>query len=120
MMKRTITAFVMLFVIAGQAVCYADGNKLLSQCKAAIDRSSTAYQDASFCMGFLNGMTSTVSVMHTALNVPRPFCLPDKIPTGQGVRVVIKYLEKHPELLHYDDGSLAMLAFMEAFPCMEK
>ncbi len=120
-MKRTITALAILFVIAGQAVCYADGNKLLSQCNAALSEPQRInFLDAGYCMGFLNGLTTTTSIMTKVFNISRPFCMPNNVTTGQSVRIVVKYLKDHPESLHEDEGFLAMLAFIEAFPCKEK
>jgi hypothetical protein len=36
---------------------------------------------------------------------------------SQGLRTVVAYMERHPELLHRHLAGLAIEAFNEAFPC---
>ena len=39
------------------------------------------------------------------------------IGVDRGVRIVIKYLEDHPEGLYQPDTALMMLAFLDTYPC---
>jgi Rap1a immunity proteins len=51
-------------------------------------------------------------------NLPTFFCEPDDtITNGQALRVVVKFLRAHPELLHLPEVVLVVRAFSEAFPC---
>jgi hypothetical protein len=47
-------------------------------------------------------------------------CIPIGVSTGQGARVVIKYLRDHPEQLHEDGPILTFNALIAAFPCTKK
>jgi hypothetical protein len=44
-------------------------------------------------------------------------CLPDGVSYDQIVRVVVKYLQSHPERLHRRGKGLAVEALSAAFPC---
>lgn len=45
------------------------------------------------------------------------FCEPDIYSDSQLKKIVIKYLNDHPEKLHKAAGSLVQAALYEAFPC---
>jgi Rap1a immunity proteins len=44
-------------------------------------------------------------------------CLPDGTGSEQAIRIVVKYLNSHPEKLHKDAHILVVEALREAFPC---
>jgi hypothetical protein len=44
-------------------------------------------------------------------------CIPKGVSFSQGLRVVVVYMERHPELLHRPLAGLAIEALSEAFPC---
>jgi hypothetical protein len=52
------------------------------------------------------------AALHEAL-----FCIPQEVTNGQAVRVVVAYIDKHPEHLHESFNLLAILALGEAWPC---
>ena len=105
-----------------------DGNDLLQKCSSVIrifeagikesEITKTMLADANFCSGMMQGMTNTI-IFFDAFQVTQSIvCLPeDGISNGQAAKVVIKYLEEHPEQLHVADSGLAFLALMDAFPC---
>ncbi len=46
------------------------------------------------------------------------FCLPEQgIRVIQGMRIIVHYLETHPERLHLDQRVLVIEAIRDAFPC---
>ena len=45
-------------------------------------------------------------------------CFPDKAPTGELARVLVKWLRYHPERLHEGKSFLAIEAFRSAFSCV--
>jgi hypothetical protein len=46
------------------------------------------------------------------------FCLPQEgIRVSQGMRIVVHYLETHPERLHLHQRVLVIEALRDAFPC---
>jgi len=48
------------------------------------------------------------------------FCFPDGSTKGQYARVLVRFLNDHPERLHEDEGVLVLEAFEQAFPCVAK
>jgi Ssp1 endopeptidase immunity protein Rap1a len=44
-------------------------------------------------------------------------CIPEKAPTSQLARVLVKWLREHPERLHEPKSILVQDAFKNAFPC---
>jgi hypothetical protein len=54
---------------------------------------------------------------HWAFDKFRIACLPDKAPTAELARVLVKWLRDHPERLHELKMSLTIDAFNAAFPC---
>jgi len=102
------------------------GNTLLDACRMAIrlDENGGAGgpEDAPFsaglCYGFLLGM-GEMNAAYTALH-PRaqPFlCPPREFNEQQGARIILRYLDTHPEQLHLPGGALVLDAFRAAFPC---
>ena len=62
---------------------------------------------AGFCMGIVEG---------ALWSLPRTdFCLPKYATTGQGLKVLVKYTDDHPEELHERTALLAAGAFVKAW-----
>jgi len=73
---------------------------------------------AGVCLGFIYGMAE----MHNVYRALYPqaatiFCLPRGFTGRQGARVVVRYLDTHPERLHEPGAGLIIEALREAFPC---
>ena len=119
-MKIAILAFLIVFALVGQAVC-RDGNELLSKCKATLKTTTDPKDipDANFCLGFIVGVADTSITYHGLYNAPHLVCIPAdaKIPHTQLATVVVKYLENHPDQLHYEASSTVIAALREVFPC---
>jgi len=68
-------------------------------------------------MGLVKGVTD----MHSLFTIDKTagmYCAPEQeLKVIQRIRVVVKYLDEHPEKLHDPDSLLIALAFIEAFPC---
>ena len=66
------------------------------------------------CLGYIAG---TLDSMYKAY--PQQFhCVPD-ITLGQAEKVILKYLDDHPEKLHIDGSIIVQQAIKEAFPCQK-
>jgi hypothetical protein len=107
---------------------FADGNQLLSQCTTFLqlvdgtsNGSTTSLESfgAGTCAGMLQGITTTNKVYEsTGRSKDLLMCLPRSgIQNGQAARVVVSYLNDHPQDLHGDEVLLATLALRDAFPC---
>ena len=101
-MKHTL-ALLLLFVVIFLPVSpaaqndSADGNKLIQSCKAAVE----------FAEGLVEGV---------AFSSPE-VCTSSDVTHGQGARVVLKYLNDHPEKLNLRRDRLVEAALAQAFPC---
>jgi len=94
---------------------YAGGNWLLVSCQATLKQSDDpsshpnlyeAYRDG-FCRGIVEGVS----------NASPKVCPPENSTYGQQVRVVVKYMQDHPEELHMRNTTLLEKALAKAFPC---
>ncbi len=111
-----------------------DGNSLLSHCNRfvrVLDSEGTEAQSALACVmyisGFRDGYNATIATAALKiygvkqgprkLNNVHTYCRPEKLPHGQFIRIVVRYLQQHPEQLHYSASLLILQALKEAFPC---
>lgn len=121
-----------------------DGNQMLKACKAYLNMMSLSDRPANdpgfrdvdylelmngtYCKGYLMGIVEEQFVW-AAADPPAPtgadpgvrhFCLPDALTPEQEVRVIVKWLEDHPEQLH--EGALVVVhrALGEAFSCAQQ
>lgn len=106
-----------------------DGSNLLTSCESFLQN----YQeyggdqiligpdvDSGFCWGsmmMLQGLGNVkfIGEDHPALYV----CAPDEVRTTQYVRIVVNYLQDHPERLHEKGANLALSALIDAYPCTD-
>ena len=75
------------------------------------DRLSSAYNAFSvgYCLGLVNGVSDTITDMMTLCDPGTTY--------GQQVRIVVKYLDDHPEKLNLKATVLIKLALLNAFGC---
>jgi hypothetical protein len=107
-------------------VAYGDnfsGTDLLGMCREPSSEEDMDEEDMvglSYCAGLVTGiiaLNDTYRQYALKKDVPL-FCAPkDGVPIEEGARVIVKYLQDHPEQLHFTDATLAILAFKSAFPC---
>jgi hypothetical protein len=64
------------------------------------------------CVGIIRGLVDAAYLQR-----PSPFCVPDDATNGQMVRVVVSYIDRHPERMHQSFAYLAFDALKEAWPC---
>jgi hypothetical protein len=88
-----------------------DGKELLRDCETTKNVSSTMW-----CYGYLNGILDMQSLTEGNPYLPT-LCTPPEVTMEQARRVVVKYLQNHPEKLHYGEHALTYIALIEAFPC---
>jgi hypothetical protein len=115
------------------------GNDLLEYCKPVAEHGAEAKDFfAGYCLGLIQGMRYTMSVdvgAHSLAKEPSTDksieakratmrcdsvwkeCVPDEATAGQLAKVVVKFLNDHPERLHEDAFGLIHDAFKAAFPC---
>lgn len=114
-MKYFLAAMVlMVFAIPARAEERSsnDGNELLSSCQAMVrifdDHDNKAdYCLAGNCLGLVRGVGYACPKV----------CITHGVNTMQAVRVVVKYLQDHPEKLNLDNVVFIQDALTKAFPC---
>jgi hypothetical protein len=120
-MKLLLPILVLLFILGDQTVVAQDkpdGNTLLRQCNAAVRRmdaintgrdpgNALEQRDAEYCLGYVNGF----------VDADERSCPPSPVTMQQYVRVVVKYLNDHPEKLHLGRAQLVGESLGNAFPC---
>jgi hypothetical protein len=116
-------AAVALVMALGAGQVMADGNILLKRCHSAIKYSDSEGREGDsystgYCAGVVTAAISLTSVANDAYPQKTQICLPKAgTATLQIIRISVKYMEANPEQLHFDEGSLVLLALQKAFPC---
>ena len=106
-----VAALVVLVLVSASAQAidsWADGNELKKMCH------SEANFDQGVCGGFAIAVAGIVDNYPVA---GYRTCIPSGVLAGQLNNIMVKFLDDHPERLHYAATSLAVEAFVEAFPC---
>lgn len=129
-MRLANTALVICLIGASSSAVAAetknDGHELLEQCVLAEaftrgerrDLDASKFYSIGFCLGMMNGITSTALFHQYAIRKTGLGCLPEGgITNGEAVRIVVKFLQENPSMLHMKGSLLAMTALMKAYPC---
>jgi Rap1a immunity proteins len=112
--------FVMLMGLPALAKSGLDGNSLLPKCTTEVeimDKGEDAgttpetphwheLVGAMYCQGLVRGVAAASS----------DFAEPDGVTLGQEIRIVLLYLQTHPEELQKPDYALVHEALRKAFP----
>jgi Rap1a immunity proteins len=92
-------------------------NAIFRGCKALVEDRATNVQEYSlgnFCAGIVIGLAS----VGQHLSSPEwESCAPATSEVRQLARVVVNYIEKHPERMREDFRRLTLEAFHDAWPC---
>lgn len=101
-----------------------DGNTLLRACRYVVKKADgeqlkqSQDMDYGFCVGALTSVTNMNILYADQLKQSDRICFPnEKFTTGQAARIVVKYLDNHPELLNQEQTDLVVASFKNAFPC---
>lgn len=106
------------------------GNQVLDDCQKSIrifDNNGGPIGEHfadGWCIGWISSVLAFTQIANewSDFTKTKPaltqFCLPkDGIPVIQGVRIVLRYLNAHPEQLHENGMSLTLAGLINAFPC---
>ena len=125
-MARRISFLISLFIIlivfsVGRSFTQEQattGLGLIGSCQISIrsmedksyhENTFDAWRDG-YCSGIVQGVSNA-----------SPHVCPDaEVTVGQEKRVVLKFLQDHPEELHLDNAELIERALARAFPCKNK
>jgi hypothetical protein len=120
-----IAAAVVLVGMLGSGSALAeykgDGNELLNSCNMALRSMGGEVVDNYFavgtCLGFTQGIRQVLIYQQEQLSPAARVCFPKGMTNGQGVRIVLKYLEDNPAELQRPGSSLVYEAYKAAYPC---
>ena len=113
---KTLLLIVVMFGLSGFArdsTPFADGNELHDECATAIV--SSGYYEGGHCFGMIEAYLQLSSQLS-----PRYFpahCIPEAVTFGQMAKVVVRYLDQHPEQLHLMATLVIAKATHDGFPC---
>jgi hypothetical protein len=94
-----------------------DGNQLLKECNAFVKGDNISEEHG---LKLWAGCPSSIEVALSddiELSTFRKVCPPENIKNGQLARMIVSYLERYPEQLHYDEFRLVTLIIGKSFPC---
>lgn len=138
-MRDIITTAVLLMVLLS-TVAFAtanNGEALLKECTAYIqlkdnirneDGEKANSTDANSCLNYMYGV---VDVLYYYIpfyilekkdlrdKATHNICLPEKFDIEDAIRVVVDYLENHPDDLAWHKMGLILPALQEEFPCTD-
>jgi hypothetical protein len=115
--KLALILAAMTWLVAGHATpawsLWMEGNALVEDCTSDND------WDVLVCSSYVIGVADMIEV-NSSLEISgfSPICIPTtRVTGGQLRRVVVNYLNAHPEETHMAAVVLVIAALREAFPC---
>lgn len=102
------------------------GVQLLHECEVASNENANLSPaeegQAEYCIAYLDGLTDAFAFWRFDNDkhkgqVPPPACIPTGVTNFELAKVVVKYLNDHPNSLHDSYRVLAVVALQVAYPC---
>jgi len=104
---------------SSEAYDLTTGNGLYGSCTS--DDPFTGIQCLRYLEGFDDGMATMALEQGRVAKVDskrlRLYCKPDLVTLGQMQAVIVKFLERAPEIRHLPSNALILTALQRAFPC---
>jgi hypothetical protein len=108
-MKQFAPIVILLAMTVPAHAGFESGNSLKGFCD------TKGWQEA-VCSGYVTGVYDMLEGISSENAIP-PLCVPADVTRGQLQAIVLKFLNEHPELLHYSAAALVNIAIRQAFPC---
>jgi hypothetical protein len=118
-MKYLQVVLSLCLLVAALASYGQTGDNLQKNCRAALALSNgqaANLYDAGICTGTVKGAMDMAASYKKAADA-NMICFPEGVTTGQNIKIVMEYLENHPQELQKRQGSLIYVALRDAFPC---
>jgi hypothetical protein len=111
-----------------------DGNALLESCNETVkfmndSNASVSMAKSAWCLGYIQGFVSSMEAQKMDKSTTYAaylksnvlgISLPPDVTSGQIARVIVKWLQDHPQELHHDIGLLTHIILREAFPAKQQ
>jgi Rap1a immunity proteins len=118
MIKTAAVLGIALAIATGATIAAEDresANFMLPGCRTFVSGHRTISEG--YGVGACFGEFMVLAWAGRALPPELAYCLPERVTTGQMAQIVIRDLEKRPEVWHKDFIELAADALHRAFPC---
>jgi hypothetical protein len=126
-MKLFLLVALFLLPVAAFGQTHDDhtGTSLLRECKAATSPGTTDSVnnlETGLCIGLVRGVMGTMQMWKVERYTVKEQmdmhgCIPHQVEESEAIRVVLKYLNDHPDRLHLDDTILIHTALLDEYPC---
>ena len=121
---KTIAAVTLMLVALATSPASADkldssADYFLPRCRAVVNHDFNKLFDVGVCLGAMAALHDTPILLHVPVDGPFRSCMSDNVTVEQSVRVVVHWLDRHPQRLQENFVKLAMPALHEAWPCAE-
>ena len=116
---RFVAPLLILLLLPMKGEAAWTGNELLDYCQNALDSdvSDDNSMTTGVCVGYIRAIYDQNLFEQAMYTRPQFFCIPQEASPKQVIRVVVKYLEDHPEELHRPAYWPVSIALPAAFPC---
>jgi Rap1a immunity proteins len=114
--------FLLAACVAFTSPCFAQefqftGNALLDGCKDQLSGNPSTATMIVYKGGICTGAVKILLDLGDSLDQSHRSCAPNNATMGQAMRVVIKYIEVHPENMNRSFTFLITEAMRQAWPC---
>ncbi len=121
-MKRVILALALFWPLVVPGQSFLSGNKLMGVCDGTyLGEPRAKLSDWTNCTDYLAGIMGAIKTLQSWGETKPRMCIKGtgNINVEQLRQVFLKYMRQHPEDWHLMAGSLALNAYLEAWPCKE-
>jgi len=115
----TFFLFMTSSIMAENVPYFKTGNELFDECREVLKQENKTDVAIGNCIGFIEGAADTHETLVDSFYIKPIFCLQQNIQSEQLVRIVLKNLAEHPELLNAPASHLVLNSLKEGFPCTE-
>ena len=117
-MRFVLPILLVLPLVTSAHAAMDTGSDLLRACELTTQSSDTLLSsaqaiEAGWCFGLVYGFI----YLDRARGSTVQWCVPVRVTVGEGVRVLLKFMNDNPKLLIWDPIAVAAVAFEFSFPC---
>jgi hypothetical protein len=116
--RSLLIAFVVIFLSSNAYSGNATGNTYKFGCRLlASDKRVPIGKFEAVKAGECSSAINVIFMLRRALDQSIRFCPPPRVALGQNAKIVVKYLDDHPEQMNDDFTLLVVRAFGQVWPC---
>jgi hypothetical protein len=120
MRLRTLCLLISIFLGSAAFADDDSGNDHERACRMAVTRADASNFYEAAKVGECLAAISTIIFLNVFLDKPLQYCPPKGATVGQHIKVVLKYMDDHPDQMNKNFVHLSLVAFNGAWPCQAK